>query len=100
MKTPRPPLFVAPRIYRLRRLRDAARMLPAFGAVLMILPFLHSPAEGGRSLAADGIYLFGIWALLILIARQLAPELDPELDPEFDPDRDAEHPDTTDVPGA
>ena len=77
MKPPRPPLFVPPRIYRLRRLRDAARMLPFFGAVLILLPLLHSPSgDGSRATASDGIYLFGIWALLIVIARKLAPELE------------------------
>lgn len=79
MKAPRPPLFVAPRIYRLRRLRDAARMLPCFGAVLILLPLLHSETgDGSRALASDGIYLFGIWAVLILIARKLAPGLEDE----------------------
>lgn len=77
MKTPRPPLFVAPRLYRLRRLRDAARLLPAFGAVLILLPLLHSPTgDGTRATAGDGIYVFGVWALLIVIARFLAPGLE------------------------
>lgn len=88
MKAPRPPVFVGPRLYRLRRLRDAARILPIFGAFLMIVPLLHSPTgDGSRSIASDGIYLFGIWALLILVARQLAPGLESDSpDPDDTPE--------------
>lgn len=76
MKPARQPLFVAPRIYRSRRLRDAARILPVVGAVLMLLPMLWEPFPGGaRSTARDGIYLFLLWGALILAARLLAPRL-------------------------
>jgi hypothetical protein len=77
MKPPRQPVFVAPRTYRRRRLADAARMLPVLGMVLMVLPMLWSPAEGGaRSTATDGIYLFVLWGVLIGAAVLLAPRLD------------------------
>lgn len=76
MRPPRRPQFVAPRIYRHRRLMDAARLLPVLGTVLMLVPILQPPAEGAtRSTAMDGIYLFAVWALLILSARLLAPRL-------------------------
>ncbi len=77
MKAPRPPLFVAPDAYRRRRLRDAARMLPVLGAVLMLLPVLWGGGEGQppRSTAIDGLYLFGIWGVLIVAARLMAPGL-------------------------
>ncbi len=76
MKPPRQPLFVAPRIYRSRRLRDAARILPVAGLVLMLMPMLWAPAgEAARSTARDGIYLFVLWGALILAARLLAPRL-------------------------
>lgn len=76
MKPARQPLFVAPRIYRSRRLRDAARILPVAGLALMLLPMLWTPAgEAARSTARDGIYLFVLWGALILAARLLAPRL-------------------------
>lgn len=82
MKVPGRPLFVAPRIYRRRRLIDAARILPVLGAVLLIVPLLHpSTPENPRSTAFDGLYLFGVWALLIFGAWALAPGLK-ESDPQ------------------
>lgn len=87
MKPAKAPLFVAPRIYRQRRLRDAARMLPIFGAVLMLVPFLHAPG-GTRWTGSDGIYLFLVWAGLIALARLLAPGLD-RAQTERDDDPDA-----------
>lgn len=79
MKPPRQPLFVARRTYRRRRLMDAARMLPVVALVLFLLPMLWAPAAGHLRLTApDGIYLFAIWAALIVAARLLAPGLDPD----------------------
>lgn len=77
MKAPRLALFVAPDAYRRRRLRDAARMLPVLGALLMLLPVLWGggAAQPPRSTAIDGLYLFAIWAVLILAARLMAPGL-------------------------
>lgn len=76
MRRPRAPLFLARTPYRRRRLRDAARLLPVFGAVLIALPVLWGPTEvGGRSLAADSVYFFAVWALLIAIAAAFAPGL-------------------------
>lgn len=90
MKVPGLPLFVAPRIYRRRRLIDAARILPILGAVLLIVPLLHpSTPDMPRDTASDGLYLFGVWALLILGAWALAPGLK-------DPDPQSRHPDSDD----
>lgn len=76
MKPPRQPLFVAPRIYRSRRLRDAARILPVLGGFLVLVLILWDPAgDGARSTARDGIYLFVLWGALILAAHLLAPRL-------------------------
>ena len=76
MRGPRQPLFVARRTYRRRRLMDAARLLPVFGAFLFLLPILWEPAVSDtRDTAPDGIYLFLVWALLIVSARLLAPGL-------------------------
>lgn len=69
MRRARPPLFLAPDRYRRRRLIDAARMLPVAGAFLLLLPMLWRPTPAGHNTAVEGLYLFGIWALLIVAAR-------------------------------
>ena len=76
MKRPRRPMFLARAPYRRRRLRDAARLLPVFGAFLLILPVLWSPpAEGQRSMSGDVVYFFVIWGLLVVVAAAFAPGL-------------------------
>lgn len=50
-------------------------MLPVAGAFLVLLPILWRPAADGHGTAVEGIYLFGVWAGLILIARLLATPL-------------------------
>lgn len=88
----RPPLFVGRGSYRQRRLADAARILPAFGAVLMALPLLwpRGDAPGTPATSSAMIYVFGCWALLAAIAALLARRLDPGaadgLTPEGDDD--------------
>ncbi|MCF1709517.1 hypothetical protein L0V05_11890 [Tabrizicola sp. J26] len=57
---------------------DAARLLPILGAFLFLLPMLWSPMPGeqtGRSTAADGLYLFLAWAILIVLAALLGSRL-------------------------
>ena len=72
----RGPVFLARRSYRLRRLRDAARLLPVAGGFLFLLPILWAPVAGeGRATATDGIYLFLVWFGLIGAAAVLAPRL-------------------------
>ena len=76
MKRSKPPLFLARRSYRRRRMRDGARLLPVFGLFLFTLPILWSPAgTETQDTAPDTIYLFAIWALLIAIAAWMAPRL-------------------------
>ena len=70
------PLFLPRAGYRRRRLRDAARLLPLFGAFLFLLPILWSPATTrGSDTAPDGIYLFAVWAGLIAAAFLLSRHL-------------------------
>lgn len=70
------PLFLPRASYRRRRLRDAARLLPLFGAFLILLPILWSPASTrGSDTAPDGIYLFAVWAGLIAAAFLLSRHL-------------------------
>ncbi len=72
MKRPGP-VFLPAQGYRLRRLHDAARLVPVFGVVLFLLPVLWSPAATeARDTAPDAIYLFGVWAGLILVAALLS----------------------------
>lgn len=66
------PLFLARTVYRRRRLRDAARLLPLVGLLLMLLPSL---GRDTGSVAADAVYLFVLWSLLIAAAAALAPGL-------------------------
>jgi len=72
----RPPLFLAKSGYRRRRLHDAARLVPVFGAFLIFLPILWAPGETAeRDTAWEGLYLFAVWAGLIAAAALLAPGL-------------------------
>jgi uncharacterized membrane protein len=76
MRRPSPPLFLARSGYRRRRLHDAARLVPVFGAFLVFLPILWSPGETPEpDTARDGLYLFVVWAGLIGAAALLAPGL-------------------------
>lgn len=76
MRRPGIPLFLRRGPYRRRRKVDASRLLPVFGAFLLLLPILWGPgADSGRSTVAVGVYLFLVWAGLILVARLLAPDL-------------------------
>lgn len=75
--TPRDPViipskrveFLDKRSYRQRRVRDAARILPLFAFVLMMLPLMWPRAQADQSLTSSGIvYLFGLWAALVVAA--------------------------------
>ena len=69
---PSSPLFLARAVYRRRRLRDAARLLPLLGFLLMLLPAMGQSSGGD---AAHSVYLFLLWAALIAAAAVLAPHL-------------------------
>jgi peptidoglycan/LPS O-acetylase OafA/YrhL len=66
------PLFLARAVYRRRRLRDAARLLPVLGLLLMLLPALGRDTSGD---VRDAIYFFILWGVLIAAAAVLAPGL-------------------------
>jgi hypothetical protein len=73
MKPPRSPEFLARESYRMRRLMDAARLLPIFGLMLFLLPILrHSPDAEAPPTGAEAVYLFAIWAILIGLALVLS----------------------------
>ena len=90
------PLFLERRRYRRRRLTDAARLLPILGALLFALPLLWPTPEqasagageaggaAGVAMAQSMIYIFAVWAGLILSALLIswrlsrAPEAETE----------------------
>ena len=77
MKPKASALFLARSLYRKRRLSDAAKLLPIFGAVLLLLPLLwvHQGAPERSNTATNWVYLFIIWSFLILAAACLAKSL-------------------------
>lgn len=75
MSRERGPLFLARRTYRLRRLSDAARILPIAGAVLFAVPLLWE-TEAVRTTRAM-FYIFGLWIVLAVIAGVISARLRP-----------------------
>jgi hypothetical protein len=82
MKPPRTPQFLGRDSYRMRRVMDAARILPVFGLILLLLPLMrHSPEFEAPPTAAEAVYLFMVWAVLIIAAFLLSLWLRRALDP-------------------
>jgi hypothetical protein len=73
MRFPQQPLFLARAVYRKRRLRDGARMLPIFGFFLLILPMLWP--NGAAGAWSGWVYVFVVWAGLILAAGLISRAL-------------------------
>ncbi|MCC1480166.1 hypothetical protein J1C52_00775 [Roseibaca sp. Y0-43] len=66
---------------------DAARFLPVFGFVLMLLPLMREdPATGTGSAASEWAYLFAVWLVLILATALMARGLRKAFDPPKAPD--------------
>jgi hypothetical protein len=72
-----PTQFLDLKTYRLKRLVDAAKMLPLLGAVLLLfpLPFLFLPSGEGHNALPLGIYLLSVWIGLIAFAAAFARKL-------------------------
>lgn len=69
MKPPRGPQFLARESYRIRRLMDAARFLPVFGLILLLLPLMRGTSGADAPpTATETVYLFAVWIALILAA--------------------------------
>jgi peptidoglycan/LPS O-acetylase OafA/YrhL len=75
MRRPRRPLFLARAPYRRRRLRDAARLLPVMGLLLLILPLFWTARAQVTLSSGDVTYFFLVWAGLIALAAAFAPGL-------------------------
>ena len=57
---------------RLRRLGDAAKLVPLFAAVLMLVPVLWS---AGSATSSAMVYVFSVWGLLIVLIGFLSRAL-------------------------
>ena len=64
MSLPPTTVYLEKRVYRLRRLTDAAQLLPIFGVLLFLVPLLWASAATTRGV----IYIFAIWAALIAVS--------------------------------
>ena len=67
-------LFLGRASFRLRRLRDASRMLPVVALLLLMLPLLKGGAEDART-SGVLLYLFGLWAMLVLFSAILSVQI-------------------------
>jgi hypothetical protein len=78
---PRPikPLFLARASYRQRRIRDAARLLPLLGSILLLLPLLWTGGGQTRT-SVVLVYIFAIWAFLIVASFILSRWIKPDPD--------------------
>lgn len=93
-----PPLFLARRAYRRRRMMDGARLLPLLGAVLVMIPALWQPEQTAAPDTARGaVYIFGVWAALILAALMMSRGLSAAMTEE---DEDAGGTGPSDVTGS
>ena len=70
-------VFLERRGYRLRRVMDAARLLPLIGLVVMLLPVFMGVGSS-RNLA---VFIFVVWVVLICLAGILGRVLGAELAP-------------------
>ena len=66
------PLFLHRDTYRRRRVMDAARLLPLFGAALLMVPLLWA---SGHGTASGAVYVFLAWFGLIGAAAVLSRRL-------------------------
>ena len=68
---------LAERALERRKREDTALILPALGVILLVTPFLNIFAGADRILGmpAAYVYVFAVWAGLILLTRRLARRL-------------------------
>ncbi len=75
----KPPIFLQRASYRQRRLRDAGKLLPFIGIVLFALPLAWTNESPDETVGSSGlIYVFGVWALLIIAAAILTTRIQPD----------------------
>lgn len=67
------PVFLQRASYRQRRLRDAAKLMPVLGLILLALPMAWSVDPSGEPANSDRVvYIFGVWILLIVLTAIFA----------------------------
>ena len=70
---PRPTIFVEKQTYRMRRIMDAARLVPLLGVLLFAIPLLWPTGpDMGIATSRTILYLFGVWVALILVTMRLS----------------------------
>ena len=67
---PKSKMFLEQAGYRQRRLRDALRLSPFFGSVLLTIPLLWSPEQSQNATALT--YIFAVWAMLIVFTALMS----------------------------
>ena len=77
------PVFHERRTYRRRRLMEAARLVPLLGLFLCVLPLIW-PQTGDARIPSSAalIYIFAVWAAIIVLNLVLARALKSSVDEE------------------
>jgi len=78
MASLKPSYRIQRKAYRLRRVADAARLLPILGTLLMIMPLLWGNKNGGVLTSQAIFYLFGIWIFFVVLAGIFSNQLKSE----------------------
>ncbi len=72
-RKPTPPVFLQRASYRQRRIRDAAKLMPALGIVLLAIPLAWTSGEAEEKVGSSGLlYIFGVWVVLIVLTALLS----------------------------
>ncbi|KJZ19863.1 hypothetical protein [Loktanella sp. S4079] len=70
---PKSKIFLEQAGYRQRRVRDAVRLLPLLGIVLLSIPLLWPRLEPPEAYSSGAlVYIFGVWVALIAISAFLS----------------------------
>lgn len=97
---PGSPVFLEPQGYRRRRLMDGARVLPAFGVLLWMVPLLwptgSSDVDNPVSMSSAMLYIFAVWGGLICITVGIW--IKTRADPPEDADGRSENPEHSNGP--
>ena len=77
MSDPNQPQFLDGRSYRLKRMMDAAGLLPVLAAIAIAapLPYLFVRGEDGGDATTVALYLFWLWLIVIGLAALLSRRL-------------------------
>jgi len=72
-RKPTPPVFLQRASYRQRRIRDAAKLMPFLGIILLAIPLAWPSGEGEEVIGSEGLlYVFGVWVVLIVLTALLS----------------------------